>query len=36
MAGVATGGLFLFATGLSRKEKMNHEKCSNCKIDWDF
>lgn len=36
MAGVATGGWSLLATGLSRKEKTNHAKCSNCKIDWDF
>ena len=32
---VLTGGLSLFATGLSRKEKQQELSCSNCGVTWD-
>ena len=31
-----TGGLSLFAVGLSRKELISHAYCNNCKSEWDF
>lgn len=33
-AGILTGGLSLFATGLSRKVPKTKLKCSKCKIVW--
>jgi hypothetical protein len=33
---ILTGGLSLFATGLSRKQKMTSAKCSNCGAEWLF
>lgn len=30
-----TGGLSMFATGLSRKEGAQHLVCGNCGIGWD-
>lgn len=32
---VMTGGLSLFATGLSRHESVRHLECGNCHIGWD-
>jgi hypothetical protein len=29
-----TGGVSLFATGLSRKEKMTQATCGNCRVTW--
>lgn len=31
-----TGGVSMLATGLSRKQQMNHGSCSNCRVEWDF
>lgn len=31
-----TGGVSMLATGLSRKQQMNHGLCSNCHVQWDF
>ena len=31
-----TGGLSMFAVGLSRKEYFTHARCKNCKSEWDF
>jgi hypothetical protein len=31
-----TGGLSLFATGLSRKQKLTEASCSNCGASWVF
>lgn len=33
---VLTGGLSLFATGLSRKETVTRARCSNCHQEWTF
>jgi hypothetical protein len=33
---ILTGGLSLFATGLSRKEWVTDAKCKNCKSQWQF
>lgn len=30
-----TGGLSLFAVGLSRKEATRHLSCGNCGMEWD-
>lgn len=30
-----TGGLSMFATGLSRKQGMTHMECSHCGTGWD-
>ena len=35
-AALLTGGLSLFATGLSRKEKVTEAWCGNCKSVWQF
>jgi hypothetical protein len=35
-AALFTGGLSLFATGLSRKEENNQATCGNCKTTWFF
>lgn len=32
---VVTGGISLFATGLSRKQQMRHLTCSSCHMEWD-
>jgi len=32
---VMTGGLSMFATGLSRKQSMTHMACRNCGVAWD-
>ena len=31
---ILTGGLSLFATGLSRKQEVIKHKCFNCKAEW--
>ena len=36
MAGLMTGGLSLFATGLSRKERVTEAWCGNCQSQWHF
>lgn len=33
-AAILTAGVSLFATGLSRKEKVMEAKCGNCKMQW--
>jgi hypothetical protein len=33
---ILTGGLSLFATGLSRKEAITKAHCTNCAMWWDF
>ena len=33
-AGIITGGLSLFFTGLSAKQKVNEYKCRNCNAKW--
>ena len=33
---VLTGGLSLFATGLSRKEKITEARCGHCSVVWHF
>lgn len=30
-----TGGMSMFATGLSRKQSMTHMQCRNCGVSWD-
>lgn len=30
-----TGGASLLLTGLSRKERVTHMKCNNCRTEWD-
>ena len=35
-AALLTGGLSMFATGLSRKAKQTEAHCSNCNNTWDF
>ena len=35
-AAVMTAGLSLFATGLSRKQKLTDAHCSNCGASWTF
>ena len=32
---VATGGLSVFATGLSKNQQVRHMTCSNCGVEWD-
>lgn len=34
-AAVLTAGISVLAVGLSRKEKVTHMKCRNCKVQWD-
>jgi hypothetical protein len=36
VAGLMTGGLSLFATGLSRKERVTEAWCGNCESLWHF
>jgi len=33
---ILTGGLSLFVTGLSRKEKLTQAHCDNCDSTWEF
>lgn len=33
---ILTGGVSLFATGLSRKKKVTQAHCSNCQSTWQF
>ncbi len=33
---ILTGGLSLFATGLSRKEEMTQAHCNKCNSTWDY
>ena len=33
---IFTAGLSLFATGLSRKERMTQAHCDNCDSTWEF
>jgi hypothetical protein len=35
-AGLMTGGLSLFATGLSRKQPATEAWCANCRSLWQF
>lgn len=30
-----TGGVSLFATGLSRKQQITRMKCGKCRVEWD-
>jgi DNA-directed RNA polymerase subunit RPC12/RpoP len=30
-----TGGVSMFATGLSRQQKITHMRCTNCGTEWD-
>jgi len=36
VGGILTGGISLLATGLSRKHKLTHVRCTNCGAQWDF
>jgi len=35
-AALLTGGVSMFATGLSRKERLTQAHCSNCGNSWEF
>lgn len=35
-AAILTGGLSMFATGLSRKQKVTEAWCSRCRLTWHF
>lgn len=35
-AALLTAGVSIWATGLSRKEKVTQAKCENCGSEWDF